>query len=355
MATGAKVGTVVGAHLVGGLKAVDAETAMRTAGRILGRHLHAVTDGETGARNQWIFWQLGKLGALDGIEVGGLFERPAVENDDYRAMPTLRIDPSVTELPPRALGYADEAEASYAIFRRLRDEGAIPADVKFQVSIPTPYATVVAWAELDDQERFFPVYADAITREVRDIAAAVDHDDLVIQYDVAVEIGVLSGSFEAAGNLGDREHVVEALRQALGDVPDGVERGVHLCYGDYKHRHFTVPEDLTLCVEIANGVGDMVDFVHMPVDRETGRSPAYHEPLRDLRPVPPRLALGVIDYEGDPARTRELIDAASAGAGLQQFEVATECGMARIDERGPGGPTLERLLALHAEVAAPVR
>jgi hypothetical protein len=37
------------------------------------------------------------------------------------------------------------------------------------------------------------------------------------------------------------------------------------------------------------------------------------------------------------------------------FEVATECGMARIDERGPGGPTLERLLALHAEVAAPVR
>jgi hypothetical protein len=37
------------------------------------------------------------------------------------------------------------------------------------------------------------------------------------------------------------------------------------------------------------------------------------------------------------------------------FEVATECGMARIDERGPGGPTLERLLTLHAEVAAPVR
>jgi hypothetical protein len=29
--------------------------------------------------------------------------------------------------------------------------------------------------------------------------------------------------------------------------------------------------------------------------------------------------------------------------------------MARIDERGPGGPSLERLLELHAEVAAPVR
>jgi methionine synthase II (cobalamin-independent) len=355
MATGAKVGAAVGAHLVGGLKAPDAETAMRTAGRILGRHLHAVTDGETGARNQWIFWQLAKLGALDGIEVGGLFERPGVENEDYRAMPTLRIDRSVTDLPPRALGYADEAEASYAIFRRLRDEGAIPAEVRFQVSIPTPYATVVAWAGLDDQERFFPIYADAIAREVRDIAAAVDHDDLVIQYDVAVEIGVLSGAFQAAGGLGEREHVVDALRQALGDVPAGVERGMHLCYGDYRHRHFAVPDDLSLCVDIANGVGDMADFLHMPVDRDTGRNAAYHEPLRALDPVPRRLALGVIDYEGDAARTRELIDAAIAGGGGLRFEVATECGMARIDERGPGGPSLERLLELHAEVAAPVR
>jgi len=93
----------------------------------------------------------------------------------------------------------------------------------------------------------------------------------------------------------------------------------------------------------------------MPVDRETGRDPAYHEPLRDLSPVPKRLALGVIDYEGDPQRTRELAAAAGAGSGGMTFEVATECGMARIDERGPGGPTLERLLALHAEVAAPVR
>jgi hypothetical protein len=38
-----------------------------------------------------------------------------------------------------------------------------------------------------------------------------------------------------------------------------------------------------------------------------------------------------------------------------RFEVATECGMARIDERRPDAPSLEQLLSLHAEVAAPVR
>jgi methionine synthase II (cobalamin-independent) len=355
MATSEQVQTAVGAHLVGGLKAPDAESAMRTTAGILGRHLHAITDGETGERSQWIFWQLNRLGAIDGIEASGLGENPDAQNEDYRAFPQLLVDASVTALPPRALGYADAAEASYPIYRRLREEGAIPPGVKFQVSIPTPYATVVAWVALDQQERFFPVYADAIRREVQDIAGAIDHDDLVIQYDVAVEFGVLTGSFRAAGNLGEKRHVTDALRQALDDVPEGVERGVHLCYGDYKHRHFAVPADLSLCVEVANEVGPAADFVHMPVDRETGRDPSYHEPLRDLSPVPSRLALGVIDYEGDPQRTRELIAAASEGSGGMRFAVATECGMARIDEREGGGPSLEQLLALHAEVAAPVR
>src|SRR5215207_4695833 len=103
MATSPQVQTAVGAHLVGGLKASDAETAMRTAVRILGRHLHAVTDGETGERNQWIFWQLNRLTAIDGIEMGDLSHRPEAENEDYQAMPTLAVDASVTELPRRAL------------------------------------------------------------------------------------------------------------------------------------------------------------------------------------------------------------------------------------------------------------
>ncbi|MBV9680506.1 MAG: hypothetical protein JO046_01845 [Solirubrobacterales bacterium] len=41
----------VGAHLVGGLRAPDAESAMRTAADLLGRHLYAITDGETGERS----------------------------------------------------------------------------------------------------------------------------------------------------------------------------------------------------------------------------------------------------------------------------------------------------------------
>jgi hypothetical protein len=99
-------------------------------------------------------------------------------------------------------------------------------------------------------------------------------------------------------------------------------------------------------------MSDSVDFIHMPADRDTGRDPAYFAPLQDL--AARRLALGVIDYEGDEKRTRELVQAAATGGGVE-FAVATECGMARIDERGPGGPSLERLLELHAKSAAPLR
>ncbi len=345
--------TAVGAHLVGGLKAPDAETAMRTAAGILGRHLHAVTDGETGERDQWIGWQVGKLTSIDGIELVGTKPTSAPDNEEYSGFPSIAVDPSVSELPPRALGYADAAEASYAVFRSLREEGALPGEVKFQVSIPTAYASVVAWIREEDHEHFFPVYARAIADEVAAIADAIPAADLLIQYDVAVEVGALTGAFAAGGRLAEKDFIVDALREALETPAGEVERGLHLCYGDYHHRHFTVPQDLSLCVELAAAAGERADFVHMPADRDTGRDPGYFEPLQDLRSG--RLALGVIDYEGDPERTRELVDAATTGSGGREFAVATECGMARIDERGPGRPSLEQLLELHAQNAQPVR
>src|SRR4051794_38840250 len=345
--------SAVGAHLVGGLKADDAEAAMRTTAGILGRHLHALTDGETGERSQWIWFQIGKLTAIDGIEMAGTHGTPDAENEDYAVFPALSVDASVTELPQRSLGYADEAEASYAIFRRLREDGVVPDGVRFQVSIPTPYASVVAWIREQDQERFFAPYADAIASEVTEITRAIPAEDLVIQYDVAVELGALTTNMPAAGGLGEKAFVVDSLRDAVARTPEGPERGVHLCYGDYKHRHFAVPADLSLCVELANAVSDSADFVHMPADRETARNPGYFEPLRDLSAR--RLALGVIDYEGDQERTNELVRAAETGSGGLDFAVATECGMARIDERGPGRPSLEQLLELHASTAAPIR
>src|SRR5690606_2403136 len=128
-----------------------------------------------------------------------------------------------------------------------------------------------------------------------------------------VEIGALTGNFSAGGDLAEKPVVLAALRDVFDRAPRGAERVLHLCYGDYKHRHFTQSRDLSLCVEVANAVGDAADVVHMPVDREAGTRTEYFEPLRDL--ATSRLALGVVDYEGDEGRTRAPARAARAGRG----------------------------------------
>jgi hypothetical protein len=67
MATVRKTGAAVGAHLVGGIKAASAEEAMRAVAGTLGKHVYAITDGETGPRSKWIGWQIAKLTAVEGI------------------------------------------------------------------------------------------------------------------------------------------------------------------------------------------------------------------------------------------------------------------------------------------------
>jgi len=75
-------------------------------------------------------------------------------------------------------------------------------------------------------------------------------------------------------------------------------------------------------------------------------------PLRELAVGDAELALGVIDYENDSARIDELV--AAAGSAGRPFSVATECGMARLGERGEA-VTLQELLEQHARVAAAIR
>jgi methionine synthase II (cobalamin-independent) len=352
MSVAQHTGRAVGAHLVGGIRADNAEAAMRAVARTLGKHVYAITDGETGPRKAFIGWQIAKLAGIEGIRLVGTTTVFEDADNEVTEVPKLAIDTAVSALPRRVVGYADAAEASYEIFARLRAEGVIPKGVKFQVSLPTPLAPVVAFVTEEDQERFYPIYAAAMEIETAEIINAIPADDLMLQFDVAIEIAVLSGAQPATPRLRDKRFMLNEIRRILDRVPANVEHGLHLCYGDFGHAHFAVPQDLSLCVEFANALAGAFNFVHMPVDRDTGRNPGYHEPLRELK-CDGRLALGVIDYRGDETRTKELV-AAAARAG-REFAVATECGMARIDEGAIPGPSLQRLLDLHAAVAEPIR
>src|SRR4051812_43226263 len=164
-----------GAHLVGGLAAPTASEAMSLTASVLGNHLERLTDGETGERSQWIWWQIDKLQQIPGIRIGEPQLNPETGNPDYSVFPGLHVDPGIS-IPVGALGYRDAAVASYAEFRRLRDDGVVPDVVRFQVSVPTPFAVVVAWANRESQLNLWQPFKDALFGEVRAIAEAIPRD-----------------------------------------------------------------------------------------------------------------------------------------------------------------------------------
>ena len=62
-----------------------------------------------------------------------------------------------------------------------------------------------------------------------------------------------------------------------------MELGYHLCYGSPADEHLVMPKDMSILVEISNGVSGVLnrrmDFMHMPVAESGGTG---HPELRVL-------------------------------------------------------------------------
>ncbi|AXH95518.1 hypothetical protein [Ornithinimicrobium avium] len=346
--------TARGAHLTGSVNFDDAEKTMRTVAGILGAHVARIPDGEVGKRFHWIMFQPDVLGQADGIERVGGEPIPFGAGLDARPLRLAEgLDPAELELPP--LGYADAARESYAIFTRLREEGTISAGTRFQVSLPTPVAVVGSFFTGDDRTAVEPVYADALLGELEQILEEVSHEDLAIQWDVASEMGILEGASGYGTPMqgwwtGDvLEGMVARLAALVDAVPEDVEVGVHLCYGDAGEKHFVEPTDTANLVRVANALisaaGRQLTWLHLPVPI-TRTDEAYYAPLADLADVP-ELYLGLVHREDGPEGARARIAAAAAVLD-RDFGVATECGIGRAPEG-----TTEGILRTHAEVALP--
>ena len=341
-----------GAHLVGSVNYDDAETTMRTASAILGRRLRRLPDGEVGTRFHWIMFQPDVLGQAEGIERVGDEPIPFRAGIDARPLRIAQgTDAAGIRLP--ALGYASAAVDSYAVFSRLRAAGEIAEGTRFQVSLPTPLAVISSFFSGDDRAAIEPVYTAAILREVDEILAAIPHDDLAIQWDVASEMGIIEraagyGKVMEAWWEGDAfDGLVSRLAALVDAVPAGVEVGVHLCYGDAGEKHFVEPTDAANLVRYANAVTAAsardLTWLHLPVPIERDDE-AYFAPLADLS-YDGELYLGLVHREDGVDGASRRIAAAQHFA--PEFGVATECGIGRA----PAGTT-EDILRTHAELAA---
>ncbi len=334
-----------GVHLVGSVPLANAEEVFRTASSILGDRLRRIPDGETGDRTNWIGWQINFLAQNPNLEV-----RPP-DPRSYAPLPSvkLRSPMSSDDITFENLGYADAALASYALFSHLKQEGVLPAHYRFQVSLPTPLAPVFAFVVPEDQATVEPAYERAMFTELDKITHAIPHDELAIQWDVAIEFGMWEGAtFTHSSSV--KTQIIEKLVRLGNRVPEDVELGYHLCYGDAGHKHFIEPKDTANLVEVANaisaGLERQINWIHMPVPRNRDDD-AYFTPLRNLHLHPEtELYLGLVHYTDGNEGTQRRI--AAAQKVIADFGVATECGFGRRPAE-----TIPELLRIHSEVAAP--
>src|SRR5215470_12020788 len=118
-------------HLVGSVALDSVQKVFQTAGSLLGRRLRRVPDGEPGSRRLWISYQYPFLRAQP-------FLKPDPSAANPRGLPPLMLDESfsLVDIQFGELGYAREARISYQDFVAARKDGQLPAEARFQVSLP---------------------------------------------------------------------------------------------------------------------------------------------------------------------------------------------------------------------------
>jgi hypothetical protein len=344
--------------LIGGVNLESAEEVFKAVGGMLGDSVPRIPDGETGsARSFWIQCQTPFF--LDNPQIEMVEPDPANPGSvrhahippaglysptmagAYRGQAKLREGVKPEELHFDNFGYADWAVESYGTFQRLKQAGEIASGTRFQVCIPSTGVMIGSRIFAPDIPKIAPVYEAAIMREVERICAEIPHEALAIQWDCTEPV-----RYESAG-VDERRGMIERLIDLAKPVPDDVELGYHLCYGDWEHRHMAEPTDTGYLAEIANGISAGVSrpiaWMHMPVPRDRSDD-AYFAPLANLKLHPEtRLVLGLVHFTDGLEGTKQRMQAANKV--VEDYDIGTECGMARRPRE-----TIRELLSIHKQV-----
>jgi hypothetical protein len=197
------------------------------------------------------------------------------------------------------------------------------------------------------RQAVLPAYEKAMLSEVSALGAHIPHADLAIQWDVCIEMVMWDGGYADIPSFPGMEKVfADTFARLSRAVPQDVELGFHLCYGDLDAKHFVEPRDATKMVELANLIAASatrpVQWMHMPVPIARDDD-AFYAPLRDLAlPSGTELYLGLVHVKDGIEGTRRRM--ATARRHVDGFGIASECGIARA--RSPD--LVREILEVHA-------
>ncbi|MBO0887072.1 MAG: hypothetical protein J2O38_06705, partial [Acidimicrobiales bacterium] len=253
--------------------------------------------------------------------------------------PIFKIRSGVTQLHWDSWPRIDDAIESYRLFRRLREEGVIPSQLRFQVCLPFPSSALNGFKA--DFAADYPIaslgFEDLVTRELHRLTVEIPPDQLAIQWDVCYEVLDLEGVIAwTSGDAWERfAGPVERLTRA---IPEDTLVGYHLCYGTFPEWPMYEARDMSLMVRMANHAvansGRRIDWLHLAGPRYLrSEDERFFRPLADLQPLDARVFLGIVlpldGISGLRRRHR------TASRFLDDFGVAMYCGFGR--QRGEDG------------------
>lgn len=212
-------------HLVGSVPMSDAAAVFEAVSRSLGPRVKRLPDGETGERGDWITWLEPAFADNPAFEKSGEFFRvhaSGTGRERYRLKPGV----PVSDVRFDSLFYADIAKDSYAVFKRLKAEGRIAPGTKFQVDLVPAHSVI--WLFLVDalHAPLDPVYNEAVKREIDKVAAAIPHDELAIQFDVASAVFARLERNEASSYGRSKAEMQETFSQILIDLGNRVPASI---------------------------------------------------------------------------------------------------------------------------------
>lgn len=338
-------------YLVGSVPFNNTEEVFHHVCQAVGPKLKYLPDGETGERLDWITWLEPIFAASAALEPSGKMFRVhpgASPHTRYTLKPGRRVQDVTFE----NLLYADNAIASFETFSRMKQEGAIPAHVKFQVDLVPAHSVLWLYIEDELQADLDPIYNQAVKREIDKIAKAIPADELAIQFDVASAVFARLERAQASSYGANKSETQQRFADILVDlashVPGDIDLLFHFCYGDAGHKHVVEPTDMSDMVVMANSlcarIARPIQLIHMPVPRDRS-DPAYFAPLGSLRMKPETLlCLGLVHHtDGAEGTARRL---ATAKQFVENFAIGTECGFGRRAVE-----TIPELLHIHRVTA----
>lgn len=335
--------------LVGSIPLDTPEEVFRAFGPRMGEWLRYLPDGEIGDRRYWIdgiahrilngHREIETTRYPDPDENGVETWRPQGRHDQYQ----FKVKPGVDKVrfgdPGWRLGYTRDAVNSYYVFRHLKNEGLIPAHLRFQVCIPLTYSCIAGFIpDPDDLAKVVPGFTEALVAEIKELVRQIPPTELAIQWDMAIENRLIEIPLKQGDHYGakaEADRIAQPAADVCTAIPAEVAVGYHSCYGTLDGWPSRQPQDALGTVLLLNAVVEAsartVEFVHFPTLGEAEE--AFFEPLEEMELQGARAYVGAIHKLHNPEGLKAQIKCIKKF--LPEFGLAAPCGFGRAPER-PG-------------------